>query len=320
MCSINKTSLHTNIAGIKLENCIYNASGPLCTMNYELDDLFLSDSGAVLTKSSTLNFNKGNDKPNYHSNSYGSINSNGLCNRGIDYYIEYGKYSKKNIYKNKPYIISVCGLSVDDNLSIFRKLNVNQNCFDLVELNLSCPNINLKSQVGYDYSSMEDLLSSISNIYDFSFGVKLPPYFDDMMYSSVYDVISGFPNIKFLTSINSLGNGMLIDHINETTVIKPKNGYGGIGGTYCKPIALSNVHKFYKLFNNKIDIVGCGGITNSVDVFEMILAGASAVQIGTHYYENGIKNFTNLTSGLKHIMSEKKYFNINDFKGSLKYI
>ena len=98
---------------------------------------------------------------------------------------------------------------------------------------------------------------------------------------------------------------------------------GGIGGQYIKPIGLSNVRNFYLEFqkqNLKIDVIGCGGIETGEDIFEYILCGASAVQIGTQFYREGIKCFSRLQQELKDIMSKKGYRCLEDFKGKLKII
>ena len=87
-------------------------------------------------------------------------------------------------------------------------------------------------------------------------------------------------NIKYITSINSLGNGLMVDVDLETVTICPKNGFGGVGGVYCLPTALANVRQFYTLCPRKT-IVGCGGVMSGRDAFSHILCGASAVQIGT---------------------------------------
>ena len=98
---------------------------------------------------------------------------------------------------------------------------------------------------------------------------------------------------------------------------------GGIGGKYIKPIGLSNVRNFYLEFqkeNLKIDIIGCGGIETGTDVFEYILCGASAVQIGTQFYKEGTNCFSRLKKELVEIMEKKGYQSLEDFQGKLKII
>lgn len=102
-------------------------------------------------------------------------------------------------------------------------------------------------------------------------------------------------------------------------IIKPKNGFGGIGGEYIKPAALANVHALYQRLNKEIAIIGTGGITSGRDIFEHILCGASIVQIGTQLQKEGVAVFDRLTKELQKIMITKGYHTINDFKGKLQY-
>ena len=123
--------------------------------------------------------------------------------------------------------------------------------------------------------------------------------------------------------INSIGNGLLVNPNTEEVLIKPKGGMGGIGGSYVKPVGLSNVRNFYLEFqkqNLNIDIIGCGGVEKGIDVFEYILCGAKAVQVGTEFYRHGCKIFTNLEKELKNYMEIKNYTKLDDFYGKLKVL
>ena len=313
-------SLHTNIGFQLLDTCIYNASGPRCTSLKELIQLDKSHSSLVLSKSSTVLPREGNVKPRYYQNELGSINSMGLPNNGFQYYID----SANAI--SKPYLISVNGLTLEDTKLIITKI-LQSNKINGIEINLSCPNIIGKGQLAYDLVEMERYLSEIFliiNQYSFPFlvGLKLPPYFDLHWYPQITNIIKKF-NVHYITCVNSIGNGLLVDSETESTVIKPKGGMGGIGGQYIKPIGLSNVRNFYLEFqkqNLKIDVIGCGGIESGEDIFEYILCGASAVQIGTQFYREGVKCFSRLQQELKDIMSKKGYRCLDDFKGKLKII
>ncbi len=145
----------------------------------------------------------------------------------------------------------------------------------------------------------------------------MPPYFDISHFNKAAEIINEF-NIDFITCINSIGNGLVIDPIEERVVIKPKNGFGGIGGSVIKSTALANVHQFYKLTN--CSIIGCGGIKTGMDAFEHILCGASAVQVGSQLKIEGTKCFGRITMELKNIMLSKGYKKIDNFRGLLKYI
>jgi len=313
--------ISTNIAGVILENPIYNASGCLCVTKEELDELMKSNSGAVISKSSTVNCRSGNLMPRFNWDNYGSINSMGVPNFGFNYYLDYGMETY-----HKKYIQSIIPLSDKDLILMLSTIknrieNSNKNYY-IIEINLSCPNLDNKSIIAYDFKAFEKYLKIINKYKSFKLilGLKLPPYYLQDDFDKISDIIKKYNCIKFITCINSVINGLLIDWKNETTLIHPKDGLGGIGGIYCKPTALANVYNFYKRLgtNNEISIIGCGGITNGIDAFEMILCGASAVQIGTQLIKKGVECFKDINDELISIMKKKKYNKISDFKGKIK--
>ena len=303
---------------IELDNCISNASGPKCTDFKELKEIDNSVSGLVLSKSATLESRAGNPEPRYWDNDWGSINSMGLPNHGIGYYVTVSSQIRK------PYFISVNGLTYEDTLEIINKI-LSRPGIDGIEVNLSCPNIVGKGQLGYDPEMMRKYLTGVFEKLNESsrklvVGVKLPPYFDFSQFEEIAAVLMSFP-LDFITCINSIGNGLIVDYMSEQVVIKPKNGFGGIGGTYVKPTGLANVRKFYEIFQehgSKIKIIGCGGIETGKDAFEYILCGAEMVQVGTQFYKEGKKCFSNIRNELGEIMYKKGYTLLEDFRGKLK--
>tara|TARA_Y100000590_G_scaffold98485_3_gene112074 strand:- start:13531 stop:14493 length:963 start_codon:yes stop_codon:yes gene_type:complete len=317
--------LSTKISKFELKYCIYNASGVHCKSQSDLSELYnvRSPVSIVLSKSCTLEERNGNAGPRYHEDIKKkiSINSSGLPNYGYKYYGETAKYlknSKLYIYSaSKPFILSVSGMNINDNLLICQYANDN-NYIDGIELNLSCPNVIGKPQIGYEFEDMENVIRKVKETIDrkFPIGLKLPPYFDISHYDKAASIINEF-KIDMLTCINSVGNTLMVDSEAECVLIRPKKGMGGLGGSYIKPIALANVNYFYK--NTKCDIIGCGGIVTGKDAFEHILCGASAVQLGTILAIEGMSAFDRIKKELIKIMVTKGYTNINDFKGKLKY-
>lgn len=308
-------NLSTSLSGFKLQNCLMNASGVHCTNLDELDALLNEGVGAVVTKSCTLEYRVGNPEPRYATIPYGSINSMGLPNNGIKYYIDF--IEKNQAETDKLIMLSVAGLSKTENLELLAIANQSA-AIKIIELNLSCPNIPGKPQTGYDFDATESLLNEAFAICQTPIAVKLPPYFDMAHFEAMAEVLNKFP-LAYVCCVNSIGNGMWIDTATESTVIKPKNGFGGIGGLFIKPTALANVRMFYKLLNN-IDVVGCGGVQTGQDAFEHILCGASMVQIGTTLWEEGKTCFERISNELAEIMNVKGYNSINDFKGKLNEI
>lgn len=217
-------SLTTKFLNNTYENPFMNASGVHCMTTQELDELANSKAGAFITKSATTLEREGNPKPRYISVPLGSINSMGLPNEGIDYYLSYVLNRQKN-YPDAPAIFfSVAGMSIDENLNLLRKIQDSE--FNgITELNLSCPNVPGKPQVAYDFDLTKETLEKVFAFFKKPLGVKLPPYFDFAHFDIMAKILNEFP-LAYVNSINSIGNGLFIDVEKESVVVKPKNGFG----------------------------------------------------------------------------------------------
>lgn len=304
--------LTVNIAGVKFPGCFMNASGALCVTREELLALGGSRAGAIVTKSMTVEARQGNPLPRYYGFPGGSINSMGLPNLGYHAYAELIPELKRF---GKPVIASIAGLCEDDFPTIAQVINGAKP--DLVEVNLSCPNIPGKPQIGYDADASERLMKRVRKVITVPMGVKLPPYFDPAHHQLMGDVI-GRCGVDFLNLINSVGNGLVVNPETETVVIKPKGGFGGLGGSIIKPVALANVRAFWNYFQGKMPIIGTGGVISGVDAFEHVLCGASAVQIGTVLVEEGVGVFARLEQELAACLEKKGYKSVADGRGKLK--
>lgn len=324
---LSLVDLSTSVANIHLQTPLWNASGVMCTSVEELMAVVESEfTGAVVTKSCTISARVGNLAPRYAAFGAGvnSINSMGLPNHGFEYYLQAAK--TLHIERAKPYFISLCGLTREENMEMLRKVASSDARPSIagVELNLSCPNVVGKPQTCYDFDAMDETLRQTFELWgrhesmQLPLGVKLSPYFDPIHFDMAYDVLSKYP-IKWITCINSIGNGLVIDPVTEQTLIHPKMGLGGIGGQAIKATALANVWSFHQRFAGKsVDIIGCGGVANGTDVFEHILCGASAVQVGTLLMERGVDAFRTLTEELTDVMRGKGYGCLADFRGKLR--
>ncbi len=309
------TDISTKLAGVKLDTCIMNTSGPADENLEELEIIANSTSSAITMKSCTFEPRLGNPLPRYADLEYGSINSMGLPNLGYKEYIKFAKILKKKY--QKPIIASICGMTLEENVTMFRAFNNSE--VDIIEFNPGSPNTIGKPIIGYDYEEMDRLLDAVSAVCKKPWGIKLPPYFDLVHYDQIASVIKKYP-VNFVTCINSIGNGLVINPYTERPLIKPKGGLGGIGGKYVKYTTLANVRRFDELFEDKIQIIGVGGVYSGIDAFELILAGASAVQIGTAFIQKGPKIFEKVQNELKDFMKSKGYKKLSDFRGKLKVL
>ncbi|MDO4432078.1 MAG: dihydroorotate oxidase [Aerococcaceae bacterium] len=303
----------TTIGSFTFDNCIMNASGVHCYNAEELDALRSSQAGTFVTKSATLSPREGNPLPRYYDTPLGSINSMGLPNLGIDYYLDY--LEDVPVEKSSPFL-SVTGLSNEETHTLLKKIQVSS-YNGLVELNLSCPNVVGKPQLAYDFEAVDALLQEVFSYFEQPLGVKLPPYFDLSHFDQMAMILNRYP-LAFVNTVNSIGNALYIE--DETVTIRPKNGFGGLGGAYIKPTALANVHAFYQRLNPSIAIIGTGGVLTGRDVFEHILCGASMVQVGTTLQQQGTAVFERLTQELHDIMAQKGYTSLDDFRGKLNYM
>ncbi|MFO0774317.1 MAG: dihydroorotate oxidase [Nitrospiraceae bacterium] len=304
--------LSTNIAGVRFPTCIMNASGALCVTPDELAALGRSHAGAIVTKSMTVEARQGNPEPRYVAFPTGSINSMGLPNLGYRVYADLIPTLRQH---GKPVMASVAGLCEDDFVTIAQVINASRP--DLIEVNLSCPNIPGKPQIGYDAEASERLLKRVRPLITVPMGVKLPPYFDPVHHQQMAQVI-GRVGVDFLSLINSVGNALVVDPYREAVVIKPKGGFGGLGGATIKPVALANVRAFWKLFEGRLPIIGTGGVVQGQDIFEHLLCGASVVQVGTALVEEGTGVFARLERELAAVLTRQGYPSVEACRGKLK--
>lgn len=309
-------NLKTSIWAIALDNPIFNASWPLCSTLEELESIQSSSSGAITTKSCSIEPRIWNEEPRYIDLELWSINSMWLPNLWYKKYIEFSKILKSR--NSKPIIANVVWLKFEDFPILVKVFQLDPNV-DLIEVNLSCPNVEWKPQIAYDFEASDRIISSINNLWDKPIWLKLPPYFDFIHTEQMAKIISKY-NISFITCINSVWNTLFIDPDKEQVVIKPKSWFWWLGWDYIKPIALANVRKFYELIWDKVDIIWVWWIKTWIDVFEFILAWASAVQLATVYKKEWALCFERILKEFEEYATKKWYNNIDEFRGKLKIL
>ena len=304
----------TKIGNVAFENCVMNAAGVMCMTAEELRQVAHSQAATFVTKTATVDARPGNPEPRYRDFGANSINSMGLPNNGLDYYLEFLSQEDDSLARTR--FLSVSPLQQGDLEVLFTRIK-EAGFKGLVELNLSCPNVPGKPQIAYDFEQTHAILTRAFDLYDGPIGIKLPPFFDLVHFDQAAEIFNQFP-LTFVNCINSLGNGVVIDGTHM--MIAPKQGFGGIGGPCIKPTALANVHAFYQRLRPEIAIIGTGGVTTGRDVFEHILCGASMVQIGTALHQEGTTLFTRLLKELQDEMAKYGYTSLEDFRGKVQYL
>lgn len=261
---------------LSLSNPILTASG---TFGYgdELRDIVnVERYGGIITKTLTLEPRIGNPPPRIVETPCGMINSIGLANIGVDDFLKEKSDFLKN-YSNCV-IVSVGGSSEDEYCKVLKKLD-NENWIDGFEINVSCPNVEEGSIVfGTDENTLAELIRKLRDITAKFLIVKLTPNVTDIRIFAETSQKCGADAVSMINTVY----GSAIDIYTRKSLIN--TGIGGLSGPAIKPIALSNVIKTYKAID--IPIIGIGGIQSGEDVIEFMLAGASAVEIGTAHFFN----------------------------------
>jgi dihydroorotate dehydrogenase (fumarate) len=266
---------------------ILNSSGCWGSNETQLDELFNTKLNAVITKTCTLHLKKGNPEPTFYSLGNLHINSKGLPNEGYIYYKAlYNKYK----LNNKKYILSVAWETNENNtLELLKDYDNHVTKQELVELNLSCPNLEHELP-SYNYIMLDKILKLINNLNlnNLIFSLKLSPFLDHQLCDKIINTINSNNNsniYKYIVLSNSIPNGLILN--NGTPALS--NIYGGLSGKLNKYIALSNVYYFKNKLDKNIEIIGCGGISNVYDIKDYLNNGANYVQLGSCFYDS----FTN---------------------------
>ncbi|MDD5816113.1 MAG: dihydroorotate dehydrogenase [Bacteroidales bacterium] len=282
--------------GLVLKNPVLTASG---TFGYgiEYDDFFdVSAIGGFIVKGTTLKPREGNPYPRLAETPCGMLNAVGLQNKGVDYFCE-SIYPKLLKYSNNP-IVNVSGSCVEDYVETARRIAELEH-IPAIELNISCPNV---KQGGMSFGTVPaeaaKVVSAVRKAYPKHLMVKLTPNVTDITAIAKAVEEAGADSVSLINTML----GMAIDAEKRRPVVSTVTA--GLSGPAIKPVALRMVWQVSKVVN--IPIVGLGGIVNASDAVEFLLAGASAVQIGT-------ANFLDPTTPLKVANGIKEYMERHGF-------
>lgn len=296
-------SLGTKIATLQLISPTILASGILGYSAESMNRVALSGAGAVVTKSVGGESRVGYMNPTIVQTKSGLINAMGLPNPGIDVYVNEIRHSKTVL--NVPLIVSVFGYSVNDYATIAQKADIAG--ADAIELNVSCPHVKQTgAEIGQNPELLYEIVKAVKDKINKPLIVKLSPNVAEI---KVFAEVAVRAGADALTAINTL-KAIAIDA--ETMIPILNNIKGGLSGEAIKPVALRCVYDIFEAVN--VPIIGCGGVSNWRDAVEFILAGASAVQIGTAIADN-IEVFKLINKGIEKYLRNKKFGNLKEIVG-----
>jgi dihydroorotate dehydrogenase (NAD+) catalytic subunit len=263
--------LNVNIGALSLKNPVMTASG---TFGYgvEFEDFIdLAGLGGIIVKGTTLKPREGNDYPRMAETASGMLNCVGLQNKGVDYFCEHIYPQIKDIDTNM--IVNVSGSSPEDYAECAARIDALDK-IPAIELNISCPNVKDGGMAfGVTCAGASSVVKAVRQAYHKTLIVKLSPNVTDIAEIARAVEAEGADSVSLINTLM----GMAIDVEKRKKVLSI--GTGGLSGPCVKPVALRMVNQVAKAV--KIPVVGLGGISTAKDALEFLMAGATAIEIGT---------------------------------------
>lgn len=299
-------NLKVNIGDLCFKNPVLTASGT-CGYGPELTDFFdVSRLGGIVVKGTTIEPREGNPYPRMAETPSGMLNAVGLQNKGIDYF-------EKHIYPEISHfdthiIINVNGSTIDDYVSLSERINQLEK-IPAIELNISCPNVKRGGMIfGTNLDAAREVTRAVRDVYKKKLIVKLSPNVTSIVDFARVVEEEGADSVSLINTLL----GMAVD-VNK---MKPmlSTVTGGLSGPAIKPVALRMVWQVARAV--KIPVIGMGGIMNANDAIEFLLAGASAVQIGTVTFiepDAPVK----ILEGIENYLNDKGFSDVNEIIGYL---
>lgn len=293
--------LEINLSGLKLKSPLILASGILGISYSSMKRVIDAGAGAVTSKSIGPKPRKGFKNPSIIELYPGTfLNAVGLGNPGIDNFLAEIKEIKEH---ELPLIVSVFGDTINSYLKVAMKAE--QSGADAIEINISCPHAEVSS-IGIDKELTYSVVKTLKEEMKVPLFVKLNPNVTDIGEIALAAEKGGADGV---VAINTL-SAMAIDINTRRPILA--HGSGGLSGRAIHPVAVKKVYDLYRLL--KIPIIGCGGVSTWKDVIEFLLAGASAVQIGTALYK-GVEIITKINSSLTQFLINNNYKSISELIG-----
>ena len=300
---MSNMDMSVDICGVKLKNPVMTASGTFGSGVEFSDFVDLNRLGAVVVKGVAAKPWKGNPAPRIAEVYGGMLNSVGLQNPGVDWFIENDIPFLRRF--DTKIIVNVCGHSIEEYTDVVKKLRGRD--IDLLELNISCPNV---SEGGMSFGTEPEMakkvVSEVKKYADKPLIVKLTPNVTDITVIAKAVKEGG---ADALSLINTL-TGMKIDIYRRKPVLHRK--IGGMSGPAVKPVALRMVWQVCKAVD--LPVIGMGGISNAEDALEFIMAGATGVSLGTANFIDPMATVKTI-DGIEKFMREQNISNLNEIRG-----
>lgn len=299
--------LNTKIGSLELKNPVMTASGTFGYGTEYADFMDISRLGAIIVKGTTLNPRQGNPYPRMAETPSGMLNAVGLQNKGVDYFVDHIYPEVRKIQTN--IIVNVSGSCIDDYVQTAGIINTLDD-IPAIELNISCPNVKQGGMAfGVNSESAAQVVAAVRKAYDKTLIVKLSPNVTDI--TEIARAVEG-AGADSVSLINTM-LGMAIDAEKRKPILSTVTG--GMSGPAVKPVALRMVWQTAKAV--KIPVIGLGGICSATDAIEFLLAGASAVQIGTaNFIDPSISE--KVIDGIEDYLNRHGFTSVQDIIGALE--
>lgn len=295
------------IAGLSLKNPVLTASGTFGYGSEFCDFLELSRIGGIIVKGTTIRPRQGNPYPRMAETPSGMLNAVGLQNKGVDYFVDHIYPVIKDYDTN--IIVNVAGSTVDDYVAAAERINELESV-PAIELNISCPNVKAGGMAfGTSPEAAQEVVAAVRRVYKNTLIVKLSPNVTSITDIALAVESAGADSVSLINTLM----GMAIDAERRKPLLSTITG--GLSGPCVKPVALRMVWQVAKAV--KIPVIGLGGISNAADAVEFLLAGATAIQIGTaNFIDPAIS--AKVASGIEDYLIRHGFSSVKELVGALE--
>ena len=292
--------------GLMIKNPVMTASGTFGYGTEYTDFIDLARLGGIVVKGTTLHHREGNPYPRMAETPSGMLNAVGLQNKGVDYFIEH-IYPTISNYDTAA-TVNVSGSQIEDYITTAERLNALPH-IPAIELNISCPNVKEGGMAfGVTCAGASSVVRAVRAVYDQTLIVKLSPNVTDITEIARAVEAEGADAISMINTLL----GMAIDAEKRRPILSTITG--GLSGPAVKPVALRMVWQTARVVN--VPIIGMGGIATATDAIEFLLAGATAIEVGTYNFVDPTATIQ-IVEGIENYMLRHGFSNIAELIGTL---